>query len=180
MCGGEVKVSLHASGSWQVGTTKDYQKSYETLEARHWEIWRRDSEMAPGIVRGWYLLIPHSELGKGDRDLEAVQLPPVGRDAAVSLELLIMRNEGPIPVFENSFLVGKWPLIKSNESCLVVARRVPWNDGQEQWAAQLKAQAISQASTAGVPPDSTHRYFLHGQDATGVRFGMELGPYDAA
>lgn len=179
MCGGALKVSLHASGSWQVGITKEHQESNEALEARHWEIWKRGPEMAPGIVRGWYLLIPERELGKGDQDPKAMQLPPVGGDGAVSLEVLMMHNEGPTPVFEHSFIVGRWPLSQTNESCVVVARRIPWSSEHEQWADQARAEAVNQASTAGIQPDSAHRYFFHGHDTTGVRFGMELAPRDA-
>lgn len=38
MLGGALKVSLHASGSWQVGFTKEYQNKVGAMDLRHWEI----------------------------------------------------------------------------------------------------------------------------------------------
>ena len=179
MHGGALKVSLHTSGSWQVGLTKEYQEKAGITGSRHWEIWRRGSEIAPGITRSWYLLIPDQELRLGSVDSKAVQLPPVGRDGAVSLEVLRLSNDGPTAIFEHSKIVGRWPLHGTNESCLIVARRVPWHHESQQWANECRSHTITEATAAGVPPDASHRYFFHGHDAQAVRFGLELGSPEA-
>jgi len=61
MLGGEVKVSLHQSGSWQVGFTTG-SRTHLRSGSRHWEMWKRGDEFAPGTTRAWYLLIPDQEL----------------------------------------------------------------------------------------------------------------------
>ena len=48
MLGGAVKVSLHESGSWHVGLTKQNSEDFPSGTSRHWEIWNGGSELAAG------------------------------------------------------------------------------------------------------------------------------------
>jgi hypothetical protein len=166
MLGGAVKASLHESGSWQAGLTSG--------ESRHWDIWERGEELAPGMVRAWYLLIPDQELRVADHDSKAYKLPPVGPEHAASIEFLMMSNGGPTVSFDDAHVVGRWRLAGRNESCLVVARRIPWTSQQRTWANLAREQAIAQAEAAGIQKTKEHRYYFHGHDAQGVRFGVEL------
>jgi hypothetical protein len=77
MLGGAVKVSLHQSGSWQVGFTTESRTHLRWAGSRHWEMWKRGEELAPGTTRAWYLL-PDQELRVATYDNKAYKLPPVG------------------------------------------------------------------------------------------------------
>ena len=174
MLGGAVKVSLHQSGSWQVGLTTESPADLRSGGSRHWDIWKRGGELAPGTVRAWYLLIPDEELRVADHDSKAHKLPPVGPQHAASIEFLMMCNEGPTVNFDNAHVVGRWCLGGRNESCLVVARRIPWTAEQQTWANSAREQAVAKAEAAGIQRLKEHRYYFHGHDAHGVRFGLEL------
>jgi hypothetical protein len=174
MSGGAVKVSLHESGSWQVGLTEESPKALGSSGSRHWEIWQRGGAIGPGTTRAWYLLIPDQELRVAIPDAKAHKLPPVGPGCAASLELLMMANEALTVAFEDAHLVGRWPMLGRDESCLVLARRIPWTSEQQAWAEEARVRVVAQATAAGVPKSKEHRYFLHGHDLQGVRFGVEL------
>ncbi len=174
MSGGAVKVSLHESGSWHVGVSEENAKAHRSSNSRHWEIWQRGAAIGPGTTRAWYLLIPDQELRAAIPDARAHKLPPVGPGSAVSLELLMMANEAPTVAFDDAHLVGRWPLHGRDESCLVLARRIPWTSEQQSWAEEARVRVVAEANAAGVPKSKEHRYFLHGHDLEGVRFGVEL------
>lgn len=131
-------------------------------------------------MRGWYVLVPDRELRKGAIDPKAEQLPSPGRDAAVSLVVWIVSNGGPDMIADHAKIIGRWPLHGTNESCLVVAHAVPWTQESQKHADAFRAYAITEAGAAGASPDAGYRYFFHGHDAEGVRFGLELGPSDEA
>lgn len=174
MLGGEMKISLHASGSWQAGLTKESAVDLQAGESRHWEIWKGGAQIGPGVVRAWYLIVPAKELRRGKRDDKAYHLPPVGAGHAVSLELLMMANDGPTLMFDDIHIVGTWRLAGRDERCVVVARRIPWGEDVQAWAAEYRAQVAAQTAAAGIERTPEHRYYLHGHDPQGVRFGLEL------
>lgn len=62
--GGEVKVSLHQSASWQHGFTSDEKaRGHRPPGAsRHFAVWPRPSHLAPGWTRAMRIVIPVSEL----------------------------------------------------------------------------------------------------------------------
>lgn len=174
MHGGKVRVSLHQSGSWQVGLTKEHATHLSSQESRHWDIWQRGGELAPGTVRAWYLLIPDQELRVGIHDPKALKLPPVGPEHAASIEVLIMSNEGQNINIDDAHVVGRWCLEGRAESCLVMARRIPWTSKLRDWANAARQQALAQVEAAGLPNKKELRYYFHGYDSQGVRFGLEL------
>ena len=174
MSGGAVKVSLHASGSWHVGLTKESPQAPKMSDSRHWEVWQRGGMIGPGTTRAWYLLIPDQELRVATPDVKAHKLPPVGPGSAVSLELLMMANAPPTVAFEDAHVVGRWPLHGRDKSCLVLARRISWTSEQQSWVEDARVRVAAQATEAGIPKSQEHRYFLHGHDLQGVRFGIEL------
>lgn len=174
MLGGEVKVSLHETGSWQAGLTAESPNHLRSGGSRHWDIWKRGGELAPGTVRAWYLLIPDQELRAGTYDNKAHRIPPVGVDHAASIEFLMMPNEGPTVEIDDAHVIGRWRLEGRDESCLIVARRILWTTELQGWADAARFQAAAHAKSAGIPKSAEHRYFFHCRDVQGVRFGIEL------
>lgn len=177
MVGGAVKVSLHQSGSWNVGLTAEHAaQSGIQAHTRHWEVWKRGGgeDVGPGLTRAWYLMIPDEELRVGVPDPKAYPIPAVGPGHAASIEVLIALNDGPTLVFEETAIIGLWRLAGRAESCLVISRRIPWSPDLQAWAKELRVQLVAQAEAAGVAPSADHRYYVHGHNADGVRFGLEL------
>ncbi len=174
MFGGAVKVSLHATGSWQAGLVNANPAHVSSNESRHWDIWKRGPELAPGTVRGWYLIIPDQELRTGPADAQAHCIPPVGSGHAVSIEFLMMANQGLTTEFDDAHIIGRWILSGRDESCLLISRRIPWPEDNQVWANAARSAAAAQAETAGFKVSQYHRYYLHGHCAQGVRFGLEL------
>jgi hypothetical protein len=164
MLGGAVKVSLHQSGSWQAGLTSESPAHFRSAGSRHWDIWKRGGELAPGTVRAWYLLIPDEELRAGALDRKAYKVPPVGPEHAASIEFLMLSNEGPTVEIDGAHFVGRWRLEGRNESCLIVARRIPWTADLREWADAARHQAVAQAEAAAIPKNKEHRYYFHGHD----------------
>jgi len=174
MLGGAVKVSLHQSGSWKVGLTKQRTEAFPSNFSRHWDTWKAGDDLAPGVVRAWYLLIPDQELRVALKDKIAHQLPPVGAGHAASIEFLMMSDDGPSINFENAHLVGRWRLEGRKESCLVMARRIPWTAEYRNLANSAREKTVAMAEASGIRTVEKHRYYCHGHDAQGVRFGLEL------
>jgi len=174
MLGGAVKVSLHQSGSWQAGLTNASPAHLWSNGSRHWDLWKRGSELAPGTVRAWYLLIPDEELRTGPGDGKAHQVPPVGYGHAVSIEFLMMTTQGAPVEFDDTHVIGRWVLCGRDESCLLIARRIPWPEELQVWANSARSAAAAQVESAGIKVSHEHRYYIHGHNAQGVRFGLEL------
>src|ERR1044071_3630477 len=82
MLGGAVKISLHQSGCWHAGLIHASSTHLWSNGSPRWEKWQRGPELAPGIVRCWYLLIPDQELRSSPADGKAHHVPPVGNGHA--------------------------------------------------------------------------------------------------
>jgi len=174
MMGGALKISLHQSGSWHAGFTAEAKTKTPAIGSRHWEIWKRGAELSEGVTRAWYLLVPDSELRTVDVDPKAREIPAVGPNHALSLEVLLVQNVGSAMNFDDAHLVARLRLQGRDESCLILARRVPWGPEQCAWAdaARIRSAAVSMLNHVRLLPE--HRYFVHGHDQQGVRFGLEL------
>jgi hypothetical protein len=62
--GGEIKVSLHQTGSWSHGFTAEG-KAKDALppgQSRHFTIWQKPAEIVPGWTRAVQIIIPDSAL----------------------------------------------------------------------------------------------------------------------
>lgn len=174
--GGDVKISLHASGSYQVGLTREA-ASRRGTDNRHWEIWdNRDQrrDLAPGVERAWYMLLPDEELRSGSQDPNAYLLPPVGHGHAASVEFLLVSDVGPELAFDEAHIVARFRLASAERSCLVVARRIAWVAQMQALARASRYQAEAHAQEARIALNAEHRFFIHGNDEHGVRFGLEL------
>lgn len=62
--GGEIKVSLHQTGSWSHGFTADGKAKDSLLpgQSRHFAIWQRPDEIAPGWTRAVQIIVPDAAL----------------------------------------------------------------------------------------------------------------------
>jgi hypothetical protein len=61
---GEIKISLHQSGSWQHGFISDQAANGFRLpgQSRHFTIWERPAEITPGWIRAVRILVPDAAL----------------------------------------------------------------------------------------------------------------------
>ena len=175
MMGGDVKISLHASGSFNTGVVSEKAVKLSEAASRHWDIWKRsEDEIGPKATRAWYLLIPDSELRVVEVDPKARVLPPVGPGHAVSVEFLLCADVGPTLVFDDAYVIARFDLAAREESCLIVARRIPWPEGMIALAERARAEALAQARASKLEVNEHHRLYIHGKDVDGVRFGLEL------
>ncbi|MEI9948272.1 MAG: hypothetical protein WDO74_04660 [Pseudomonadota bacterium] len=173
MMGGEMKVSLHKTGSWQAGLTEEGHAKFGKTGSRHWEIFKRPDEFGVGATRAWYLVIPHEEL-RVDSNEMAFKIPPVGPGYAASIEFVFLTEQGPPIDFGEVAWIGQWRLKVSGERLVLFSRKIPWSAEERARAILAKAEAVSMAVRNGVTPTAEHAYFFHGQNDLGVRFGMEL------
>jgi len=63
--GNAFKVSLHESGEWHMGFTSEYAAQPDAIrirnsKERHWEVWERPEQMAPGVTRAFAVVISSS------------------------------------------------------------------------------------------------------------------------
>jgi hypothetical protein len=92
---GRWKISLHQSGSGQSGLTKEWAETMAPdRPSRHFDLWQRPEEFAPGTRRSVQLVIPDTELrrwpaGVADDKPLAVRVtaPGVGHAACIEFHL---------------------------------------------------------------------------------------------
>jgi hypothetical protein len=176
MMGGEMKISLHKSGSWQAGLTTEVFAKLPLTESRHWDIWPRDerADVAPGVTLAWYLRIAEQELRGGRDDPNAFKVPAVGGGHAAVIRVLMVSDNGPPLLLEPGHPIGKWRLSGLAESCLLHAQRIPWSFAQQERANATRKRLAAIARAGGVERSPDHAYFVHGQTDLGIRFGIEL------
>jgi hypothetical protein len=113
LAAGEIKASLHESGSWQHGFVSD-QAAHGHLpprSRRHFAIWNRPAETVPGRTFAVRILVPTSELqarpvsGTANRPVLEVQASP-GHDAIV-VEVWLESPGSPGLDLENSRTVAQ-------------------------------------------------------------------------
>jgi len=97
---GEMKGSLHQSGSWQWGLTSERARGpaipgWESSD-RHMKIWRRPSELSPGVTRAISIGVPTTELqylpeSPSANGAARLLAPPTG--SAVEVTLLFCSDQ---------------------------------------------------------------------------------------
>lgn len=176
---GTWKISLHRSGSWQIGFTDEFvTKSALPLANRHLDIWQMPRELTAGLRRSVEVVFPDSELrpwqvGATDRKpVYVVPAPGVGHAAIV--EFLFMEPQPPLRLeFEAAFHVAVLGLCDGS-MLRVVARQVWWLEEDEEWLLASKQDLL-----AKVDPDVRRtardpRGFLYGTHPDGIRYVVEL------
>lgn len=138
--GGELKVSLHESGSWRLAfSEKAFRERVQGivphLNARSVEAWPRPHEMSPGVTRALGIVTPFSAvatpIGQGfPRDMIWLPNAPIGRVTEITLFLCRGVNpfEGwPTTHWQGGSLVGSFPL-ESGEVVFAVRSEQPMPD----------------------------------------------------
>jgi len=111
---GEIKVSLHESGSWQHGFVTDDKagKHRPPGTPRHFAIWPRPPEMVPGWTLAMKMVVPASELqtrpSSGTLERPVIEIPaPPGHQAVVVEIWLEAAGDHAFLRLEESYLAGR-------------------------------------------------------------------------
>jgi hypothetical protein len=132
---GEIKISLHQTGSWSHGFTAEGKAaaSLPPQESRHFTIWRRPAEICPGWTRAVRLVIPDSSLqvrpAPGTAKKPVTEFLTTNSDNATIAEIWLesAANQTPPPL-AGSQLAGRLSQ-QGGGTVWVVGRRttLPWD-----------------------------------------------------
>lgn len=135
---GEIKVSLHKSGSWSHGFTAEGKAaaSLPPQESRHFSIWQRPAELCPGWTRAVRIIIPDGSLqarpAPGTSKKPVAEFLVTNRDNATIAEIWLesARTQTPPPLV-GSQLAGRLRQ-HGGGTVWVVGRRtnLPWDPYQ--------------------------------------------------
>lgn len=112
--GRDFKVSLHESGSWQLGFVEGFlerelrPEDVDSTPSRHIEVWSRPPELLPGVTRALQVLVQPGAVcrrgrARGSKRLAWADLPPAG--LAVEFTLFILSAAGRKTLSELSRLM---------------------------------------------------------------------------
>lgn len=160
---GEIKVSLHQSGSWSHGFTAEGKAwaSRPPGESRHFTIWQRPPEITPGWTRAVQIIIPDTALqvrpapGTSRKPVTELLATQEGDATIAEIWLESAANSTPPPL-AGSQLAGRLSQ-PSGGIAWVVGRRttLPWNPYKRfsQAIDTLRSEAITLDPTwTGDPP----------------------------
>jgi hypothetical protein len=137
----DFKISLHESGSWQLGLTSTTQQELQgagrwTYDSRHSTIWPRPSEIIEGLTSAFRILISTSELSSIPplpqmlKNVQWIEAPEMGMVLEVSLwlsRILLAENDWPSRDLGGKLLDRFY--LPSGEELLIVYRAIseePW------------------------------------------------------
>lgn len=160
---GEIKISLHQSGSWQHGfTSDDKAKGFRLPEQRrHFTIWQRPEEVMPGWTRAVRILIPdaalqeRTSLATAKKPVADLLTTPDGDTTIAEIWLESAANTTPPPL-EGTQIAGRLSQ-PGGGTVWIVGQRVglPWDPyqrfGQMVAAARSEAMRLNPGWT-GDPP----------------------------
>jgi hypothetical protein len=185
---GKLKVSLHGSGAWREGFTREFSENPGTFRLppgdRAREKWRRPAEFAPGLTLAYQIVIPESELWKpveitNPRDVRWEPSAPAGSQTVFSL--LLMRSE--------SVEINRWPgkrsmgtrlvarfALANGETCWLTAHDEVTHWSNRTTIDEFKRRVASQRESL---PDIGGWFSIRGiilavDDATGTRKSIEI------
>lgn len=183
---GQVKVSLHASGSFQSGfVNEEVAVLWQRSDAgRHLDIWDRPPEFEPGWTRIFEVILPDAELRHLGEELGGHHYVglPVGQGYAVHVYLLYVRLDRPGRVdlaFDWANLVAVMDL-GDDDRIAVVAVPQEWGTEAAQVIETARQRALDGEPTLLRPPDCKElpsagtRFIQHGIHALdGSRFVVD-------
>ena len=113
-----IKASMHKSGSWQIGFTREYWDSAENifnkLHKRHLEIWPRPEETNPGEVLAFRIITPSSEvnLNQVDHKKDICWIPNAPVDMLTEIDVWITKSNSISPEngSEDHQVIGSLPV----------------------------------------------------------------------
>jgi hypothetical protein len=130
------KISLHESGSWQLGFTREYAETLSELRtrtgSRHWEIWERPDQLSRAVTRAFAVVLPAS-LARHTPNDDATDdnvcwVSPPSDGFAMEFNVVIThpvpRDDWPGRRAMNTQLTGSFEL-ESGEILWIVHREIP-------------------------------------------------------
>jgi hypothetical protein len=156
------KVSLHQTGSWHHGFTST-SKEAQTLEVggrpRHLDIWAAPTEMAPGVRRGFCVVIPDAELRAlptDDKDHDVIRVPAPGPGYAAAIEFFFTSDQSPMieftePIFDIALIQRM-----DGTALRICARQIAWGPGERQWLADRIGKAMAELAASAKIEASRH------------------------
>lgn len=184
----EAKVSLHASGRWRIGFTREaVAKNIKLLpfeQNRAWEVWDQPPPTLADSIIAFRLIFPTSELAVRPEQRAAntwenvafIEPGPPGKMTVLTLFItigeVILRHET-----EPSFCLASLDIGLGRRAQLVAhgEPEADWSDVIE----KNVAQARNQAEQAGIdiPPESYAYFFGHQHDGSRFIFGARLSRF---
>lgn len=163
---GEIKISLHETGSWQHGFTADGKAKDSLLpgQSRHFTIWQRPGEIVPGWTRAVRIIIPDAALqvrpspGTQKKPVANILTLPVGDTTIAEIWLESPAAASPPPLM-GSQLAGRLRQPDGGIVWVVEQRTtLPW-DPHQRFSQEITATRSSalklKPGWTGEPPMST-------------------------
>ena len=172
---GEMKGSLHESGSWQYGLTVQREKAGKpipgwTSSSRHLKIWQRPAEFLPGLTRAVSIFVPTSELQvlpettKWD-GCTVIPAAPLG----CGIEVILLFAKPAVR------LDGRWPGEQDAETKLLAAWDLP--SGERFYIVYREIEVPSVTSEDII---NYRRQFAHLQDSRAARARLGIFGFNSA
>lgn len=166
---GTLKVSLHQSGSWQIGfTAEKFPEMAHGLPSRHLDIWPAPEPFGPGMRRSVELVIPDSELrvlppGTVPDPKLATRVPAPGAGFAACIEFVFMADQ-PTPLVLNEPVFDVASLKWHDETAVrVIARQMAWGPVDVDWLRQSKQKVLDRMDPEALRQAANPRILLHGK-----------------
>lgn len=167
---GWMKASLHQSGSWQHGFTKqaEEQGSVGADGRRHLERWNRPLEIASGLTHAMRIVVPTSQLRPGPssaKQVACVAVPPPRTGDGTAFDLYLVEDDSVSATFEQSVHVGTLKL-PGGGSLWIIAREMHLpNDPEGVFRAELNEARMEMEATPELRVDGMNpRIVLHQLD----------------
>jgi hypothetical protein len=103
----QLKVSLHQSGDWQQSLTGEAAMKYvEKNQDRHLEQWKRPEPEEESLTRGYFILVPRTELRDHDEGSDGVRFAPdAGPNGWVCIEIYLISAGKEVQLHSENGLV---------------------------------------------------------------------------
>lgn len=123
----QFKVSLHESGEWQQSLTSEATMRYvERNQLRHLENWKRPDPEGGVFTRGYFILIPRTELRDHDEGTDDVRFAPdAGPNKWVSIEIYLVSLSGQVELGSGSGIELGRIALPSGGFVWIVAKATP-------------------------------------------------------
>ena len=169
---GTMKMSLHHSGSYQIGFTNEkFSELALDLPSRHLDIWSWPEPFAPGMRRSVELVIPDRELRRlaagtiADPKLVA-RIPTPGAGYAACIEFVFMADQ-PVPLVFDEPVFDVASLATHDRSAVrVIARQIEWELVDVQWLIESKKNMLDRMDPEVLRRAHNPRGLLYGSTMT--------------
>jgi hypothetical protein len=172
---GHIKISLHASGSWQHSYTAESAARLQ-IQERHFDRWQRPPELAVGWARALQIVVSHADLRVNGAPSAGVQSVPAhprfGNATAVTV---LLEEQGATAIrVEEAVHVGTLDQYGGG-AVVVVAQPVDLPQPVLDQLADVRRQAAATLDPTRLIENETPRIALFGRGATGAdRIVFEL------